>query len=142
MYNLKTLGVSSFDISKSDIVDNMFCDCNKLTDVDKKSFGRTSFKCRDCDSTNPFLNEYTNDCVQNCGKNDDYKYLIEEEKICVKNCNDNEDYKYLIEEENKCVKNCEDTEYKYLIEEENKCVKNESNFIKYNLLFIFIFLFF
>jgi surface protein len=65
--NLKTLGVSSFDISKSEDVDNMFCGCEKLTDIEKNSFGRTSFKCDDCDASKPFLIEYTTECITNCG---------------------------------------------------------------------------
>jgi len=126
--NLKTLGVSSFDISKSEDVDNMFCGCEKLNDVDKKSFERTSFKCNDCDATKPFLIEYTNECVENCGET---YYSIDEEKICVSNCAKTE-YKYSIEEEKKCVKDCAKTEYKYTIEEENKCVKDcdETKYIK------------
>jgi hypothetical protein len=74
----------------------MFCSCDNLTNIDKKSFRRTSFKCDDCDTTIPFLIEYTNECVENCGNS--YK-LIGEEKICVENC-DETDYKYLIEKEN------------------------------------------
>jgi surface protein len=117
--NLETLGVSSFDISKSENVDDMFCNCQKLNDVDKKSFGRTSFKCGECDASKPFLIEYTNECVENCRNS---YHLIEEEKICVEKCEET-DYKYNIEEENKCVEKCDDTEY--IIEEGNKCIKKE-----------------
>ncbi len=126
--NLKTLGVSSFDISKSEDVDNMFCGCDQLNDVVKKSFGRTFFKCDDCDASKPFLIEYTSKCVENCG---DSYYLLEEENICVSNCTET-DYNYAIEEEKKCVKDCSETDYKYTIEEENKCVKecDESNYLK------------
>ena len=46
--NLETLEVSSFDINKSEDVENMFCSCEKLNDIDKKSFRRTSFKCVKC----------------------------------------------------------------------------------------------
>ena len=63
--NLETLGVSSFDISKSEDVDDMFCSCDKLNDINKKSFGNTSIKCGDCDTTNLFLIEYSNECVVN-----------------------------------------------------------------------------
>jgi surface protein len=116
--NLKTLGVSSFDISKSEDVENMFCGCEKLTDIDKNSFGRTFFKCDDCDASKPFLIEYTSKCVENCG---DSYYSIEEEKICVSNCAETE-YNYAIEEEKKCVKDCDETEY---IKQDNKCIKKE-----------------
>ncbi len=65
--NLKTLSVSSFEISKSvNNIYNMFCDCDKLNDINKKSFGNTTIKCGDCDTTNLFLIEYSNECVVNC----------------------------------------------------------------------------
>ena len=71
--NLGTLSVSSFDISKSEDVDNMLCSYDKLNDVDKKSFGRTSFKCANCETPNPFLIEYSNQCVANCADTTNYK---------------------------------------------------------------------
>ena len=161
--NLKTLGVSSFDISKSEDVDNMFCGCEKLTDIEKNSFGRTSFKCDDCDATKPFLIEYTNECVTNC---EETYYIIEDEKICVANCDES---KYL-KQENKCIKKqpeeskdkSNDNEKEESKDKSNNNEKEESKdksnnnekessinddssdnakFINFNLLLIFIYLF-
>ena len=94
--NLETLEVSSFDISKSEDVENMFCSCEKLNDVNKKLFKRTSFKCVNCENPNPFLIEYSNQCVANCSDTTNYKYLLEEEKICVEDCKET-DYKFFID---------------------------------------------
>ena len=119
--NLETLCVSSFDISKSEDVENMFCSCEKLNDIDKKSFRRTSFKCVKCETPNPFLIEYSNQCVANCSDTTNYKYLLEEEKICVEDCKET-DHKFFIDGEFKCIANCDES--LYLIED-NKCIKKE-----------------
>ena len=106
-----------------------------------------------------YLIEEENKCVNNC-EDTDYKYLIEDNK-CVKKCDDTE---YIIEEGNKCIKKEPQTENSkekltsndessnsqlssdQHIYESSDCEYDDSNssnskYLKYDLLFIFIFLF-
>ena len=105
---LKSIGVSKFELKNNVYLEDMFCNCLSLKNIDKLSFTKIAFLCQE---NFPYFIEKLEIYIEKC-ENSNYQYSIEETKRCVESC-DKEKFPVIIFHNKTCSKFCSKDLYLY-----------------------------